>query len=496
MSTVRTRTGRSAVRRTAVATATLLLGAVALAGCSDEGNGQDSVEVVADQQSDDFQADRQEQARIRQAYNDLPEPTAGIVTVDGNEGSLTPGAATSYNGTGTTDDVQVAFGGEDRAFQQLCAGQIDLVDSSREISRAELDACEAVGLDVVQFQIASDAVVLAIESETDVGGDCLFTDQVQEMYRAGSPIVNWSQIEWPLGGGFDDIPLEVAGPDIDSNAFGFFGRYVLDSPEPSLVDFRGDYHHFETDDGTRLFVTGDKADESLALRLNERSKLRDQYKSQLEAQWQVVRDAEEAVRDAQFEVRKGIRDDRPPADRARDRRRLQAAQAKLDRVQARARELYQRQKRIGALYADAVGARDRMLATRGHLGYFRFSYYELFEDQLRPFEVSEPDGDLNCIFPSQRTITSGEYPFARRLLITTTTRSLERDEVKGFLRYYLQTAQERATDARLVALPENIVTTELAWVNGTERPTLVTVEDETTTTTASPSPTPGEQPAQ
>ena len=45
--------------------------------------------------------------------------------------------------------------------------------------------------------------------------------------------------------------------------------------------------------------------------------------------------------------------------------------------------------------------------------YVRFSYYELFEDQLRPFEITLPDGQRNCVFPSQRTITSGEYPLAR-----------------------------------------------------------------------------------
>ena len=45
--------------------------------------------------------------------------------------------------------------------------------------------------------------------------------------------------------------------------------------------------------------------------------------------------------------------------------------------------------------------------------YARFSYYELFEEELRPFEITTPDGHRNCVFPSQTTIASGDLP-ARR----------------------------------------------------------------------------------
>jgi ABC-type phosphate transport system substrate-binding protein len=111
------------------------------------------------------------------------------------------------------------------------------------------------------------------------------------------------------------------------------------------------------------------------------------------------------------------------------------------------------------------------------VAYFRYGYYELFEDQLRPFEITRPGGRMNCIFPSQRTITSGEYPLARQLLVTTTTRSLARGEVRAFMSHYLRTAEDRALDARLVALPDETVDLELAWLTGEQAPQLYAPND-------------------
>jgi hypothetical protein len=87
---------------------------------------------------------------------------------------------------------------------------------------------------------------------------------------------------------------------------------------------------------------------------------------------------------------------------------------------------------------------------------------------------------MNCIFPSQRTITSGEYPLARQLLITTTTRSLARPEVRDFMKHYLGSAQELANDQRLVALPNETVSFEQGWLTGEQAPLLYAPDDDAT----------------
>ncbi len=445
-----------------------------LAGCSEQ-PAQEASDIVADAQAQDYEADRAESARVRAAYRDLPQPVAGVVLISGNRGSLTPDEVVAFGQSGTATDVRLSYDGEDAAFAALCRGEIDVVDSSRTVSEAELEACRRVGLDLVQLQVASDAVVVATKNESDVGGDCLSTDQVREVYRAGSPVTRWSQ----LGGGYDDVPLHVAGPDPENNAFSFFGQYVLDAPEPSLTNLRSDYKAFDTDQGSRLFVVGRDRDELLAAQLRDRTRRRDLAKAELETQWQVVNDARAEVEEASAEVEKGIRDQRPLATQRADQERKDRAWEALGLAQARMRELEARKRGLTVVWERSVRARERLQRARGNVAYFRFSYYELFEEQLRPFEVTLPPGEgaeRSCIFPSQQTITSGEYPLARRLLLTTTVRSLERPEVQEFLLHYLDNAEDQATRARLVSVPAADVATQRAWVTGREEPVLVTLD--------------------
>lgn len=452
------------IRKTTLA---LVLAVATIAsGCSD--SSQDASNIVSEQQANDYRREVESQERIAKANAALPQQPAGIVDVDGaTRGSLTAREAERFEARNNITQVRVAHNGEDQAFQELCQGKIDLVDSARSISRAEWDACRSVGLDVVQFQIASEAIVVAIKSETDVGGDCLSTDQVQEIYKAGSPIVNWSQV------GLDNVPLRVGGPDADNNAFGFFGRYVLDAPQPSLTNLRSDYAAFDNDQGTRLFVVGDRRDWRLAQRYADWTRIRGQQKQRLLDARERVASARAEVRAALAEREKGIKDNRPPKDRAADQQRVDEAYADLIRAKNALPKVRARWQKVNERFVGARKARNRLDLLNGRVAYFRFSYYELFEEQLRPFEITDPEGDRNCIFPSQLTITSGEYPLARQLLITTTTRALERREVTDFLGFYLGRAQAAASEQRMVPLPDETVLIQEQWVSGEAEPVLV-----------------------
>ena len=458
-----------------------------LAACSDP--SEQATDQVSQGQAEDFRA---EQARLRdidKAYAALPQRPSGVVDLDGStSGSLTNREVQSYEATTNAAEVRVGNNGEDQAYQELCAGQIDLVDAGRPISRAEWEACQAVGLDVVQFQVAAEAVVLAIKSETDVGADCLSTDQVRDIYRAGSPLTNWSQE--PLG--YDDVPLRVGGPNPDNDGFGFFGRYVLDAPEPSRVDLRSDYYLAQSDEAARLFVVGKPWIQVKSARFDDAARLRAQASQAVQDARQEMEAARLELQTALAEREKGIRDQRSEADKRKDQKRVDAAFERRSQARIRLNAALAHFDKVDMRYGGIRRARQLYNAYRGHVAYFRFSYYELFEDQLRPFEITQSGGKMNCIFPSQRTITSGEYPLARQLLITTTTRSLARAEVQDFMGHYLRNVQLLARDARLVALPDETVRVEQGWLSGEQAPLLYAPED---TSTASSQPAPSENPA-
>jgi ABC-type phosphate transport system substrate-binding protein len=470
------------LRRACVALA--LTGLLAVSACSHD-DGPDATDLVAQAQSDQYEQEQAQQARVKEANADLPDRPRGEIAVDGTSTiSLTPDEVTRFQETGTQTVVDLSDNGEEEAFQRLCSGKIDIVSSLRPISRSEWDACQAVGLDVVQFQIASDAIVIAIKSESDVGGDCLTTDQVQEIWRAGSPVTNWEQVE------LDDVPLKVGGPRLDSPDFQVFGKSVLGSLAPALTDVRSDYTTYDDFDEALRFLNGGPAKIRQSQKYADLARVRGQRRSEVETKRQVWLDARSELKVARAERAKGIRDNRSATDQASDQARVDDALAATTKARTEldaARDrLVQATRRLGI----ATNAKRNVDGTLGHVIYARFSDYEVYEDQLRPFEITLPDGHRNCVFPSQQTITDGEYPFASQMLITTTTRSLARTEVKGFIRHYLNTSQDAAADARLVPLPDETLRAELAWVDGTREPVLV-VPAEGDTTTVDPEATDG-----
>lgn len=398
------------------------------------------------------------------------KPTAretGTIRIAGKaQGSLTPDLVRAYNSAGGTASVVVNGSGENRAFRDFCAGQADIVDSARPISRAEYRRCIANGIQPVQFQVAADAVVLAIKNETDVGTDCLAFPEVRDIYRAGSTINSWSQVGYghDLGGDANEPRMKVAGPDENSNVFSFFGQYVLGDPEPTMLAYRSDYQAFPTDAGVRRAVVGSNRDFRAAALLEQSRQV---YQDILDS----LAENRRAVRDARAEVAKGIRDDRPEADRARDRRKLERAEQNL-------RNLEKSIPAARRYSAENRAAMRRLAEVRGTLGIFRFSYYEAFEEQLRPMEVSATNDFANpeCIFPSQATVTNATYPLARQLLLTINYRNMKDTDINEFLVQSMTRSQDLAEAAALVPLPDETRETELAWLNGSSEPDIIFYE--------------------
>lgn len=323
--------------------------ALTVTGCGISGDDEDSDSAS----TQTTQTTTQQRVQPRPG---LPSRPSGVVVVDGEtNGSLTDSAVERYRRRGGTARINTADGGNDVAVAKLCQGQIDIADTSRAISRVELQRCRANGLEPVELLVASDAVVVATRNERDVGADCLTITQVRNIFRRGSRIREWRDIE----SSFDPDRVETVGPDQEANEFDFFGIAVLDVPQnrdTTLSNFRSDYSDFRDPDDARR---------------------------------RIIRRPE------------------------------------------------------------------------GVVGFFRFSYYEQFEDQLRPLELDNQSGQ-RCVFPSQDTVTSGTYPLSRRLLAYTTQRSLARPEVQAFLVDFMSGAPELAVNERLVPLPQPVQAQQLA----------------------------------
>ncbi len=395
------------------------------------------------------------------------EPTPGLVVVDGSTDTLTPTAVAAF--AERDDEVAVTHdtSGEARAFERLCDGDVDVADSARPITVDEYEQCRRHGLDVVRFRVAADGVVLAVGRQGDVGTDCLTTTEVRSAFGAGSTVARWSQ----LAPGLVDAPLAVAGPGVTDGTTSAFVRSALGEPEPTATDLRTDYTVTATEDEALELVAGPSDEQAAAVPLASLQREHALLRAALTSAWAAWAVADDEVDDAVLEQRRGVRDARPPAARAQDDARVRRAEAQraraLDRV-ATAREAF---RPVDDLYLDLVARQRRVDEARGRVALFSYGFYAAHTDRLHALEIDgDGDGARDCVLPDPESVLDDDYPLARPLELTVTTRALQRPEVRAFLLDYLDHSQEHARQAGLLALSDAVVARQRSWVEGGRPP--------------------------
>src|ERR1044072_8736189 len=110
----------------------------------------------------------------------------------------------------------------------------------------------------------------------------------------------------------------------------------------------------------------------------------------------------------------------------------------------------------------------------GHRRLHRFSYYELWEEELRPMEIeASSEAGPECIFPSQSTVTDASYPLARQLLLTVDFEAMREAEINEFLSFAVAESRDIAIENALVPLPDEVRTAELDWLSGESAPDVI-----------------------
>jgi hypothetical protein len=324
-------------------------------------------------------------ATVRQNAPALPAAPENTVRVDGLASGISDDAAAKFL-SASTADVALIHATDERSFADLCAGTTDVVEVSRLPTEAEVAACRNRGVELSQaLQVGADAEVIATKNEADVGGDCVTVQQARDIFKAGSPYTSWAQL------GFDDLPLTATGREDGSPNFAFFGQVVLGLDNASLADVRADYVAERTDELERIEISGTKRVAAAQRRVAA-------YRASLVAKTQKARDREvnAAVTAADRKVLRQI---------DAENRRLQGSGLTLTAVQAARLEARNRlrdsrakrlaEARIDRRYDADINDRVRRYSrgvlaearAPGVVGGFRFSYYELFEDKLRPLEI-------------------------------------------------------------------------------------------------------------
>jgi len=309
-----------------------------------------------------------------------PEGTIAIDTLAGDP--VTGDAIESFTGANNTRVIGNKGSGNNN-FAALCAGRVDAITTTTEPNAAALALCKRNELDLVNpIPLGSDAVVLATKNQSDVGGDCIDVSQARDIFKAGSQYTNWNQL------GFFDLPLRTTGREYGSDGFRLFGQIVLGIPNPTAGDVRADYVARNSDDAERETITGAAVRRAALARVRAHvkhiaptvKKNRVLYVNAAieRANKQVLRIIDQV--NAENKRKKVIVNG--PALIAHNARLVATA-----KQTAAARATLRYNSKISRELADYTKRALKGTGQRGFIGPFNFSYYGVYEEQLRPMEV-------------------------------------------------------------------------------------------------------------
>ncbi|MCL5780818.1 MAG: PstS family phosphate ABC transporter substrate-binding protein [Firmicutes bacterium] len=99
---------------------------------------------------------------------------------------------------------------------------------------------------------------------------------------------------------------------------------------------------------------------------------------------------------------------------------------------------------------------------KGTLGYFGYAYYLENKDKLKVVPI---DAGSGAVTPDEKTINDGSYkPLSRPIFIYVSKSSLQRPEVKEFVKFYLTEGPKLVPEVGYIPLPENLYKENLSKI--------------------------------
>ncbi|EMA01397.1 phosphate ABC transporter substrate-binding protein, PhoT family [Haloarcula vallismortis] len=190
------------------------IGALALAGCT-QNTSRDGDGGSADSGSDGLSG----QVIIKGSSTVFPISDAMAEAFMDEHGSVN-----------VTVDSTGSGGGFENWF---CPGDSDINGASRPITDAEVEQCSSNDVEPVEFEIAGDALTVAVNNDAD-WVDCLTFEELRQIWSDEAGVTNWSDVrdEWP------DMEIERYGPASTSGTFDYFNGNVVGEDTEHTTEYQ------------------------------------------------------------------------------------------------------------------------------------------------------------------------------------------------------------------------------------------------------------------
>ncbi|SHJ68332.1 PstS family phosphate ABC transporter substrate-binding protein [Tepidibacter formicigenes] len=125
-------------------------------------------------------------------------------------------------------------------------------------------------------------------------------------------------------------------------------------------------------------------------------------------------------------------------------------------------------KEAGAIRVDYTASEDDNVLVNGiagdkySLGFFGYAYYIENKDKLKVVPIDSGKGPVE---PTPETVENGTYePLSRPLFIYVNKESMQRPEIKEFVKYYLTEGKELIPEVGYVKLPQSEYDNQLSQI--------------------------------
>jgi phosphate transport system substrate-binding protein len=176
-----------------------------------------------------------------------------IIRVDGSSTvyPITEAVAEEFQRTNPNRRVTVGISGTGGGFKRFCAGETDISDASRPITRGEMDTCAKNGINFIELPVAYDGLAVVVNPR-NTWVDYFTVPELKKIWEpeAQGKITLWSQVRpgWP------DRELHLFGAGTASGTYDYFTEAIAGK----LGASRGDYTASEDDN---VLVQGVSTDE-------------------------------------------------------------------------------------------------------------------------------------------------------------------------------------------------------------------------------------------
>ena len=181
----------------------------------------------------DLDASKQAYAAAVKATDSKTE-LSGNIEINGSSTvyPITQAVAVKFRELHQKVQISVGSSGTGSGFKKFVVGDTDINDSSRTISKEEIELCEKNKVEWVEFKVAVDGLTVVVHPEND-WCNCLSVEQLKAIWQPRSKIKNWSDLDssWP------EKEIKLYGPGTGSGTFDYFTEVIVGKAKSSRTDY-------------------------------------------------------------------------------------------------------------------------------------------------------------------------------------------------------------------------------------------------------------------